>query len=266
MGNALIIDAGAVSDPGAAFTAVPAGAGSQFTVRNFATTDTAELIGLSRKGATAGAVRVRSPKLADNVQGIRYACPAGLDGFLLQRDQLQGLYPQDPLTIEVTGGAAEFDGAAIATYYNNLPGITQRLHMPGDFSSVTKYVDTWQVAVTSNATEGNWGTALINSLYNVIPNNTDIAILGYAVDAEVLAVGINGTETGNEWIGGPGDTDAWKTRDYFARLSTDLGKPCVPVLNTGNSGGIEVGAIDVAASTAVNITLVVAILSQLVTP
>ena len=266
MGAALITDVGVVSDPGAAESAVIAAPGSSFTVRNFSTNDTAELVELTRKGATAGIVRVRSPKLSDNLQGIRYAVGVGEQSFLLQRELLQGLYPQDPLTVEVTGGATEYDGAAISTYYDNLPGISQRLHMPGDFSSITKFVDSWQVTVDAGATVGNWGTALINSFYNVIPNNTDIAVLGYVVDAACLAVAINGVATGNEYLGGPGDTSAYRTRNYFADLSKDIGKPCVPVLNTGDSSAINIAVSDVAASTAVNVTLVVAILNQLVTP
>lgn len=266
MGKALVVNVGTASDPSSTFTAVTAGSGSSLTVENFATADTAELVELTRQGATAGAVRVRSPKLSDQQQGIRFACSAGLESFLLPRDYQQGLYPQDALTIEVTGGASEVDGAAWSVYYDNLPGISQRLHMPGDFSGNIAYVDTWEVDVTAAGTAGNFGTALLNSLYSVIPNNTDIAIFGYVTDTAVLAVALNGTETGNLYLGGPGDTNPIRTRDYFARLSTDLGKPCVPVLNTGNSSAIEVAVAQTATSGTVKVTLTLAILKQLVTP
>lgn len=266
MGRALVCDAGAVSDPSSTITAVTAGSDSTFTVRNFAGSDTAELVALTRAGATKGLVRVRSPKLVDDLQGIRYALPAGVEGFLLARNLLEGLYPQDSLTVEVTGGAAEYDGAMLSTYYDNLPGAAQRLHMPGDLSGALDHIGTWEVNAAASATEGDWAYTSLDSLYNVLPNNTDIAILGYVCDTAVLGVSVRGSETSSLNIGGPGDTNPIRTRSYFADLSLAIGKPCIPVFNTGNVGNIQVGAVDVAASTAVNVTLVLAELSHTVTP
>ena len=73
MGQLLVCDAGAVSDPSSTITAVSPGAGSTFTVRGANNSTTQSLVGLARGGASAGIVRVRSPFLSDNVQGIRYA-------------------------------------------------------------------------------------------------------------------------------------------------------------------------------------------------
>ena len=266
MGVALICDAGAVTNPGATITAVPAGAGSSFTVRNFDLASSARLVGLARGGATKGIVLVKSPNLSDNVQGIRYAVAAGIQDDLIGGPPYQSLIPQDTLTVEVTGGAAEFDGALLSTYYDNLPGANMRLHMPGDISAITKWVTTWEVAAAAPATEGNWNNTLITTTYDESKANTDYAVLGYVVDAPVLGISLIGSDTSNYNVGGPGVDEPFRTKSYFQDLSMKTGKPCIPVFNTANKGNLNIGVVDVAASTTVNVTLIVAILSQSVTP
>ena len=92
------------------------------------------------------------------------------------------------------------------------------------------------------------------------------AVLGYVVDTPVLGVALNGADTSNFNIGGPGVTEPAFTRDYFAALSMKLGKPCIPVFNTANKGNTNVAVCDVAASTTVNVTLIVAIMPPLWRP
>ena len=266
MGVALICDAGAVTNPGAVITAVPAGAGSTFTVRNFNISDKAALIGLARGGATKGLVRVHDPNFSDNVQGVRYDLAAGVQGDTIAGPPYQNLVPQDDMIVEVTGGAAEFDGALLSTYYDNLPGSNMRLHMPGDISGITQYVNTWVVDAAASATEGNWANTLVTALYDESRANQDYAILGYVCDTPVLGVAFNGADTSNYNVGGPGLTDPFQTKSYFADLSLRTGKPCIPVFNTANKGNFNVAVVDVAASTAVHVTLIVAILSHTVTP
>lgn len=260
MGQLLVCDAGAVSDPGAVITAVPAGTGSTFTVRGTGPAATQQLVGLFRGGATKGIVRVRSPYLSDNVQGIRAAVAAGVQDDVLAEYGFQALQPQDTLTVEVTGGAAEFDGALLQTYYDNLPGANPILKMPGDISGQAQFFTSWEVAATASATEGNWANTLITSLYDESQANRYYAILGYVCDAPVLGVAIIGSDTSNFNIGGPGLTDPRKTRNYFAEKSLALGKPCIPVINSANKGNTNVAVVDVAASTAVNVTLIVGIM------
>ena len=260
MGALLVCDAGAVSDPGAVITAVPAGAGSSFTVRGVGQTSTQQLVGLARGGATKGIVRVRSPYLSDNVQGIRYAVAAGIQDDLLSLVGAQNLQPQDTLTVEVTGGAAEYDGALLSTYYSDLSGASPKLHMPGDISGSSEYITTWQVSAAASATPGAWANSLITSLYDESQANRWYAIMGYVVDTPVLGVAINGADTSNFNVGGPGVTEPFRTKAYFADLSLALGKPCVPCVNTANKGNTNVAVVDVVASTAVNVTLVVAVM------
>ena len=260
MGALLVCDAGAVTNPGATITAVPAGAGSTFTVRGTSASTSQSLVGLSRGGATKGIVRVRSPYLSDNVQGIRYAAAAGIQDDLMSLIGAQSLIPQDTLVVEVTGGAAEFDGALLTSYYDDLSGASPKLKMPGDIAGSAEYITTWQVDAAAPATEGAWNNTLITALYDESKANRWYALVGYVVDTPVLGVALNGADTSNFNIGGPGVTEPYRTKAYFADLSMALGKPCIPVFNSANKGNTNVAVVDVAASTAVNVTLVVAVM------
>ena len=266
MGQLLVCDAGAVTDPGAVITAVPAGQGSTFTVRGTSVSTKQSLVGLARGGATKGLIRVSSPYLSDNVQGIRYAVAAGIQDDLLAGSPVQGLIPQDTLTVEVTGGAAEFDGALLSTYYDDLSGASPVLKMPGDISGTADFTTSWEVGAAASATEGNWSNTIITELYDESKANRWYALLGYVVDTAVLGVALNGADTSNFNIGGPGVTEPYRTKNYFADLSMKLGKPCIPLFNTANKGNTNVAVVDVAASTAVNVTLVVAIMPSTYSP
>lgn len=266
MGKLLVCDAGAVSDPSTTITAVTAGSGSTFTVRGTGAASTQSLVSLVRGGATKGLVRVRSPYLSDNVQGIRYAVAAAEQNNLLVGSPAQSLISQDALTVEVTGGASEFDGAMLSTYYDDLPGAAPVLKMPGDVSGQAEWISSWEVAAAASATEGDWANTLITTTYDESKANRWYALLGYVCDAAVMGVALNGADTSNFNIGGPGLTDSFKTRWYFGDLSLALGKPCIPVFNTANKGNTNIAVVDVAASTAVNVTLVVAIMPSTWTP
>lgn len=262
MGQLLVCDAGAVSDPSTTITAVPAGQGSTFVVRGTNVSTTQQLVGLSRGGATAGIVRIRSPYLSDNVQGIRFATAAAQQDDLLSAIGPQQLIAQDTLTVEVTGGGSEFDGALLSTYYDNLAGAQPTLKMPGDIAGQADYNTTWEVNAAAPATEGDWANTIITNLYDVSKANRYYALLGYVVSAPVLGVALNGADTSNFNIGGPGVTEPKFTKAYFADLSMRLGKPCIPVFNTANKGNTNVAVCDVGSSTTVNVTLVVAIMPQ----
>ena len=266
MGKLLVCDAGAVSNPSTTITAVTAGSGSTFTVRGTGPAATQSLVGLVRGGATKGLVRVRSPYLSDNVQGIRYAAAAGVQNDLLVGSPAQALIAQDALTVEVTGGASEYDGAMLSTYYDDLPGASPVLKMPGDVVGQAEYVTTWEVAAAASATEGDWANTVITTTYDESKANRWYALLGYVCDVPVMGVALNGADTSNFNIGGPGLTDPYQVKNYFMGLSMTTGKPCIPCFSTANKSNTNIAVVDVAASTAVNVTLVVAIMPATWTP
>jgi hypothetical protein len=205
-------------------------------------------------------IRVRSPKFADNVQGIRANVATGLNGWLLDREAGQFLIPQDTLTVELNGTAADVNGAALQSYYDDLSGAAPVLKMPGDILGQMEYEDTWVVGITTSATAGAINGTAITATYDVSQANRWYAVLGYITDTSILACGISGADLSNLNIMGPGDITPYRTRNYFAELSKSIGKPCIPCFNTANKGNTTVVAADNAASTTANVTLIVAIM------
>jgi hypothetical protein len=267
MGRALIVDAGvATVATGPVLTPVTAGTGSTFTVRNSAFTNPITLLDTWRKSAHAGRIQITSPKLVPVSNGIRIQTPSGLSGFNLPGPPFQSLTPQDILTVSDDGTAADVDLVAIQSYYTDLPGVSMTLKMPGDISGQTQFILTWPVAAAAAAAAGNQVGTVITTTVDSSTANNWYAVLGYLCDVQVGCVGISGVDTSQSFIGGPGDTDSFKTHDYFARLSAKTGAPCIPLFNAANKGNTNVVVIDNAANTAVNVTLILAQLNGNYTP
>ena len=123
MGRALIVDAGvATVGAGPVLTAVTAGSGSTFTVRNSTFQSPIYLTDLWRSSPHKGEAQITSPKLVPVSNGIRYQTPTGLADFLMGGPPLQPLTPQDLLTVNDNGTAADVDMIAIQSYYSGPAG------------------------------------------------------------------------------------------------------------------------------------------------
>ena len=267
MASACITDCGAVAiGAGPVLTAVPAGAGSTFTVRNAPVGSNVRLLDIWSKQAAVGQIRVTSPNLVPVANGIRIQVPAGLASFLLPTDQEQLLIPQDALTVSLNGTAAAVNGAAIQTYYDNLGPNGMNLKSPGDIGGNYDYIFGWPVAAAAAAVAGNQGSTVITATVDSSDANKWYAVLGYQVDTLCLAAGIAGVDTSQLFIGGPGDTQGFHTQRYFERLSDLTGKPCIPVWNAANKANTNVIVVDNAANTAVNVTLILAQMKGTWTP
>lgn len=265
--SALIVDCGAVAiGAGPVLTPVVAGQGSTFTVRNAALSSGVQLVDVWAKNTAVGRVQISSPNLVPVTNGIRIQTAAGLADFLLPRDITQPLIPQDALSVQLDGTAAAVNGVALQSYYDNLPGGAMTLKNPGDISGQVDFVFGWPVAAAASATAGNQGTTLVTATVDSSSANTWYAVLGYQVDTSVLAVGISGVDTSQLFVGGPGDIAGYRTNSYFADLSLEMGSPCIPLFNSANKGSTNVVVVDNAASTAVNVTLILAQLQSSYTP
>lgn len=267
MGAALIVDAGAVAiAAGPVLTPVPAGAGSTFTVRNASLSSGVALVGLWEKSAAAGRVQITSPNLVPVANGIRIQTPLGLADFLIPRSPSQRLVPQDVLSVSADGTAADVNMVALQSYYDDLPGGSMILKSPGDISGVTDFVFGWPVAAAAGAAAGGQGSTNITATVDSSDANKWYAVLGYQCDTAVGAAGISGVDTSQLFVGGPGDTNGYKTGNYFQDMSMELGKPCIPLFNAANKGSTNVVVVDNAAATAVNVTLILAQLAGNYTP
>jgi hypothetical protein len=261
--TALEVIAGRVVNPGAAFTALTPNSSNTFNVRDFPKESMASLEGIWTQQASAGQVRVRSPRFHDDVQGIREIAAAGSVRNLFGDEYEQRLYPNDPLRFDMTGGAAETDSAAMLVYYRDLGGINARLELwetikPRIVDLMGQVID-----VAGPATAGDWsGGTAINATNDNLKADTDYAILGYVVQAECLAIGIAGTDTGNIRVGGPGPVEAIETRDWFIGLSKAHGTPHIPVINSNNRGNTLVFVARNTAAGTVSVSLMLARLSR----
>lgn len=263
MPRALQLISGFATNAGAGTTTVTPAPGDSFTVAAGTQEGAINLEQIYAAGASTDFVRIYSPRMHDNVQGIRLSVGTQKYRPLLPYGVDQPLYPADTPTVQVdTTGAAT--GGVLALYeYLDLPGANPRLATAADVQGRIEQISGVEVDVTSSATIGSWGTGVaLNGTFDNFKANRDYALLGYTVNAGCQGVGIVGPDTSNYRIGGPGDPDPAFTHEVFWRTSTDTGRAFIPIIAANNRGSTLVQAVDVAASTAVHVTLVLGLLKQ----
>jgi len=261
MGAILETLTGRATNP-AAFTALTMNTGDSLSIRAFGEAVTAQIEGMWTQQVTAGFARIRSPRMHDNVQGIRVASPAATPVNLLPNELTQRVYQTDTLIAEIQGGGAEVDIMAVQMYYDGVSGQAARLATWDQISPLLKNISGHLVDVAGPVVSGDWsgGTNLTNSV-DQFHADTYYAVLGYLTDAPVLAVAVKGPDTGNYKAGGPGAQQALETRDWFIEQSRLHGKPHIPVFQSQNKGNTQVHVARVTAAGTVNVTLILAELS-----
>jgi hypothetical protein len=253
---------GRALNPGATLTTVTNGTGNTNIVRDFSDPSGAYLEELWAQGATAGEVRITSPRLHDNVQGLRFQTPAAVIRSYFPDEVRQRLYANDPLAIQISGGGAETDVVAALFTYDELSGIQQNLQTWAAVQPrIIDYVGQ-VVQVAGPTVAGDWsaGTAL-NSFSQQLKADASYAILGYVCATPEAAVGISGSDTGNLKVGGPGPTEPLETRDWFVTLSVNTGKPLIPIIKANNQGGTFVSIARATTGGTDNVSLLLARLS-----
>lgn len=255
------IISGRATAPGATLTALTMAAGNSLTVRNTALNADIRLIAMWAQNNAAGIYRIRSPKLHDNVQGIRYRIDAADPIQLMPNGAWQKLTPQDTLIAEISGSAVggQIEQAQALIWYNDLPGSNARLANWSDIQPrIVNYL-TNEVAVTPGAAGGYSGQVAINSTFDLLQANTDYAILGGMVDVACAAVRITGPDFANFGLGFPGfmGNRNFPAR-FFYELNTQLGIPTIPVFNSANKNGTLVDIVQNQTGNAVNVTLILA--------
>lgn len=236
---------------GATGHAATVNTGDTFTVRAFPQAATAKLVGLFRDDATGteGFVQLKSPRLANNVTGIKVRVLGNPSTNLLGGGGQQALYSTDTLTVNISGSAVatKHTVGAFQVYYSTLPGVAARLHSWSDLSGAVQNIFTQTVTVSA-AVGGAWKTVLTNHTADLMAANTTYALLGYVTDLAYAVVGIKALETGNLRVCGPGTTRPEVTSNYFVDQSNRLGMPFVPVVNSNNRGNVNVTAMSAAAA------------------
>jgi hypothetical protein len=228
-------------------------------------------------GATSAAqwlLSIKSPRMHDDVLGMQFAVGAYTNTgstvifnpqTLMPGFQQQKLYSTDTLVVSAnaTTGTNKFVGV-FNIYYEDLPGISSRLFTWDQVrNNIANYVGV-EVQPQASGTAGHFGTGVaLNSVTTRLKANKDYAILGYSTSIPVSAILITGVDTGNLFLGGPGLPNTNDTGNFFVDNSVKYQSPQIPVINSLNQGGTFVYCIDVTASTAPNVVLHMAEMSQL---
>jgi hypothetical protein len=261
MGLAMELISGRATAPSSTLTALTMAAGNSLTVRNTALTTDIRLIQMWAENNAAGIFRVRSPKLHDNVQGIRYRIDATDPVGLFPQGAWQKLTPQDTLIAEISGSAVggQIEQGQLLIWYSDLPGSNARLANWSDIVSRIVNCLTVEVAITPGVSGGYSGQVAINSTFDLLQANTDYALLGGTVDVRCAAVRVTGPDFANFGVGFPGYlvNRNWTAR-FFKDLNQQLGVPTIPVFNSANKNGTLVDVVQDQTGNAVNVNLIVA--------
>lgn len=257
MGVAIETVAGFVTAPSSTFTALTMSTGDSLTIKNQDLSKQARLLQAWAFNNVAGVLRIRSTKLHDNVQGIRWQVQAAGVFPQMTPGHPQRVYPQDPLIVELTGSAVggEIETACLMFYYEDLPGTAQRLATPDDIQKRGVNIIDAEVAITTGAGGGWTGSKAINGTFDNWKANTDYAILGGQVDTRCAAASVKGPDSGNLRWAFPGELNIRHvTMDWFRRLSQVYNMALIPVWNSANKAttNVEVATDDEAPATNVS--------------
>ncbi len=264
MGTALELVAGTVTAPGATITALAAASGQTFTIRNTLPNVDIRLIAMFANNNAAGVFRIRSPRLHDNVHGIREQVLATAPHPMIPPRPLQKLYPQDALILELSGSAVagQIETGFFLAYYQDLPGIMARFIDPAALMARGVNLVGNEVDLTPGVGGGWTGSKALNANFDNLKANTDYAIVGATLSAAVGAIGITGPDTGNLRLGFPGVlTDPVVLQEWFVRISRLSGIPLIPVINSANKAGTTIDAAQTQAGAATNVSLTLVELS-----
>ena len=198
--------------------------------------------------ATAGAMRLTSPRLHDQVQGYRWQVPAASVqpkyAGPINQAWANRLYAQDNITAQISGGGSELDCLAMLVAYSDLAGVQGRFIDPQTLKTAGINGLTQEVTITGG-TDGNWdGGVAINSTFDTLIANTDYAILGGVVNTRGCAIGISGVDLGNLRVGFPAEpTLQHLTNNWFVELANAFNFACIPVINSANKAAVIIDAM-----------------------
>lgn len=226
---------------GAALAPLVAVSGDSLAVKNFELTKSAWLLQAWSKVQAAGTVRIRSPKMHDNVNGIRVDTLISETTPMLPWGCRQRLYPNDNLIIELAGSATagDIELVTLLNYYDDLPGIAGRFIGLEELQRRLEHVLTVENTIATGTAGGYSGAESINAEIDQFQHGADYCMLGYKVDTECQSIGWRAPDFGNMRLGGPGaETEPEIYSDWFVRLTRFYNVPLIPVFNGQNKASV----------------------------
>lgn len=252
---------------GASLAATTIASGDSFQVKNTNNNTPAWMLAVQVKNQAAGEVRIRSPKMHDNVDNLRVRVQSGLVFPLQPLGVRQRLFAQDVMVVELAGSAVggQIEDVVQTVYYEDLPGQAARLIdepklragmvlANGGFNILTV-----RAAITCGTTAGYGGSKAINVDSDLLQANTDYAVLGMASDLRVAAITLKGPDTGNLRVNVPGELTIqhiWS--EWFRRMSNAFGIPLIPVINSANKGATLIETVSDQAGGTANVRVYLA--------
>lgn len=241
MGESLELLTGIATAPSSTLTGITMNSGNSLTIRNASPDSNVSLIQTWVDSQGGGILRIMSPLLHDNVQGLRFRHVASEVDPLLPQEFSQPLFPQDTLTVELTGSATagDIETACLLVYYQDLPGVSGNFLDPQGVKDRLRNIVTVENTISTGTSGGYSGEEAINTEFDLLKANTEYAIVGYHVSAECACVRYRSVDFGNLGVGGPGnDTDKQLTGRWFDHLSRLVGTALIPVFNSANASGL----------------------------
>lgn len=233
--------------PGATLTPLTMNAGDSANINSFGSGQRAFITSAWNKNQTAGIAQIRSQRMHDLTNGYRFRALTGAPSQQWPRGNFQEVFSQDAIIYEISGSAVagDFELLSSLIYYTKQDGIAQRLITWQEYYARKMYDVTIETSITGGAGGGYTGEVAINTstVYN-LKANTDYAITGYLVNADVQSVVWKGPDTGNTRVGGPGNSSNKEiTREFFVDMAKEYDVPFIPVFNSSNGPATTIGVM-----------------------
>jgi len=245
-GPALDTVSGSGTAIGATIAALTAVAGDSFAIKNCPLEKMARILSFWSDVQVAGTGRIRSPRLHDNVQAMRFDTSISDTRPYMPWGVSQRVYPNDVLTVELAGSAVAGDIETITmlVYYEDLPGIAARFIGIDELMRRGTNISMVENTVATGTAGGYSGSEAINVEFDQFHAGGQYALVGYLTDTEASAICWRGPDTGNLRVAGPGDeTERELTADWFIRLSRAFNLPLIPVLSAENKAATSIDAL-----------------------
>jgi len=219
--------------PGTGPTAATAFAGDSLTVKH---SRNPVLMQCWADQQTAGFQQLIWNSGHDTTRNLRYDVPSTEIIHRLPEGVGAPLVEMETIAASISGSATagDIETGVLMIGYDELPGIAQRLITWPQLLSRRKKLVTVRATITAG-TAGGWsGSETIAADSDLLHGNTDYALMGMVVGAEVAAVRVLGPDTGNIGVGMPGRLESEISADYFCRLARAWNAALIPVLNSNN--------------------------------
>ena len=247
MGKAMEILTGYVTGAaGTDFDALTMLAGNSLTIRNAKEGSKVLLVtAWALNQANDSYLRIRSPRLHDNVEGMNFAVEATNCKPLIPFGAMQELISQDTLVVEMqdSGATSDLDFACLLVYYEDLPGVDGRFITYEEYKQRARHLVSVRNTLTLD-TDGTYDAEeAINAEFDLLKANTDYALIGAHTRDRIPCIRYRGTDTGNLGVGIPGGIgEQWITGGWFLNLAYFTGLPMIPVINAANKANFLVDA------------------------